>query len=257
MCEIHYSGWRGFVLANARPVSPSASYLIRPQVTKGPGSRFGASFVSVPSLWQRSVGPRRTDIHVLAALSRHPCRSAHCATPAFSLHPSRNLCRLGYRALRSKIKSERGLRFLRNSCGRRRRSRRQRGGGSAMKMSTDPLLPRLSHSSSSSHRVPCTAGNLNTPRNSGAADRTLANARSVSPSASYLKRHQVTKCPGSWLGPTSSGSFTPATLRGHAPNGHPCPCGALAASMPLGPLHAACVQPAPKSRSVSSELTRA
>jgi hypothetical protein len=52
-------------------------------------------------------------------------------------------------------------------------------------------------------------------------------------------------------------SFTPATLRGPAPNGHPCPDGALAASMPLGPLHAACVQPAPKSRSVSSELTRA
>jgi hypothetical protein len=108
-------------------------------------------------------------------------------------------------------------------------------------------------SSSVSHRVPCTAGNLDTPHNSGAADRALANARSVSPSASYLKRHQVTKCPGSWLGPTSSGSFTPATLRGHAPNGHPCPCGALAASMPLGPLRDACVQPAPKSRFVLSE----
>jgi hypothetical protein len=41
----------------------------------------------------------------------------------------------------------------------------------------------------------------------------LANARSVSPSASYLKigmphHHQVTKCPCSWLGPTSSGTFT-------------------------------------------------
>jgi hypothetical protein len=51
-------------------------------------------------------------------------------------------------------------------------------------------------------------------------------------------------------------SHTPATLRGPAPNGHPCPCGALAASMPLGPLHVACVQPAPKSRFVSSELSR-
>jgi hypothetical protein len=69
-----------------------------------------------------------------------------------------------------------------------------------MKLSTDPPLPRLSHNFSVSHRVPCTAGNLDTPRNSGAADTALANARPVSPSASYLKRHQVTKCPSSWLG---------------------------------------------------------
>jgi hypothetical protein len=51
-------------------------------------------------------------------------------------------------------------------------------------------------------------------------------------------------------------SLTPATLRGPAPNGHPCPCGALAASMPLGPLQVACVRPAPKSRCVSSGLSR-
>jgi hypothetical protein len=81
-------------LANARPVSPSASYLKGHQVTKCPGSWFGGSFVAVPSLRQRSVGPRRTDIHVLAALSRHPCRSAHAAPPAFGLHPSRDWCRL-------------------------------------------------------------------------------------------------------------------------------------------------------------------
>jgi hypothetical protein len=117
--------------------------------------------------------------------------------------------------------------------------------------------PGLSHSSSSSHRVPCTDGNLDTPRNSGAADRALANARSVSPSASYLKRHQVTKCPGSRLGPRSSGSLTSATLRGPAAIRHPWRGAALAASMPLGPLRDACAQPAPKSRSVSSGLTRA
>jgi hypothetical protein len=82
-----------------------------------------------------------------------------------------------------------------------------------------PDLPLSSHrgpacqSSSVSHRVPCTARNLDTPRNSGAADRALANARPVSPPASYLKRHQVTKCPGSRLGPRSSGPLTPATLR--------------------------------------------
>jgi hypothetical protein len=140
------------------------------------------------------------DIHVLAALSRHPCRSAHCAPLAFGLHPSRDMWCLGYRALRSKIRSERSLRFLRNSCGRRRRSRRQRGGGSVMKLSTDPPLPRLSHNFSVSHRVRCAAGNLDTPRNRGAAGRALANARPVSPSASYLKRHQVTKCPGSRFG---------------------------------------------------------
>ena len=44
------------------------------------------------------------------------------------------------------------------------------------------------------------------------------------------------------------GSFTPVPLRGPAPNGHPCPDGALAASMRLGPLRDTCVQPAPKSR---------
>jgi hypothetical protein len=106
--------------------------------------------------------------------------------------------------------------------------------------------PGLSHSSSSSHRVPYTAGNLDTPRNSGAADRALANARSVSPSASYLKGHQVTKCPGSRLG----ASFVSVpSLRRRSVGPPP--------SMPLGPLRDACAQPAPKSRFVSSGLTRA
>jgi hypothetical protein len=48
-------------------------------------SWFGLDFVEVPSLRRRSVGPRRTDIHVLTALSRHPCRSAlriACVQPA-------------------------------------------------------------------------------------------------------------------------------------------------------------------------------
>ena len=44
------------------------------------------------------------------------------------------------------------------------------------------------------------------------------------------------------------GTFTPVPLRGPAPNGHPCPDGALAASMRLDPLRETCVQPAPKSR---------
>ncbi|SDI29107.1 hypothetical protein SAMN05216605_11220 [Pseudomonas abietaniphila] len=67
---------------------------------------------------------------------------------------------------------------------------------------------------------------------------------------------KVTKTICSWFGPRSSGSLTSATLRGPAPNGHPCPDGALAASMPLGPLRAACVQPAPKSRFAVSERSR-
>jgi hypothetical protein len=100
------------------------------------------------------------------------------------------------------------------------------------------------------------AGNLDTPRNRGAADTALANARPVSPPASYLKRPQVTKGPCSWLGPRSSGSLTSATLRGPAAIRHPWRGAALAASMPLGPLHATCVRPAPKSRFVASELTR-
>jgi hypothetical protein len=44
------------------------------------------------------------------------------------------------------------------------------------------------------------------------------------------------------------GSLTPTTLRVPAPNGHPCPDGALAASMRLDPLCVVYVQPAPKSR---------
>jgi hypothetical protein len=59
----------------------------------------------VPSLRSRSVGPRRTDIHVLTALSPHPCGSAHCARPAFSLHPSRDRRCLGSTWLKIKIKS--------------------------------------------------------------------------------------------------------------------------------------------------------
>jgi len=45
-------------------------------------------------------------------------------------------------------------------------------------------------------------------------------------------------------------------LRGPAAIGHPWPGAALAASMPLDPLRTACVRPAPKSRSVSSEVSR-
>ncbi|MEX6677553.1 hypothetical protein QWI18_16670 [Pseudomonas sp. W2Oct36] len=50
------------------------------------------------------MGPRRTGIHALTALSRHPCRSAHCAKPAFSLHPSRDGCRLDVLRMKIKIK---------------------------------------------------------------------------------------------------------------------------------------------------------
>jgi hypothetical protein len=73
-----------------------------PQVTKGACSWLGPSYLGVPSLRRRSVGPRRTDIHVLTALSRHPCRSAHSASSALGLHPSRDGCRQRY--LRTKIK---------------------------------------------------------------------------------------------------------------------------------------------------------
>jgi hypothetical protein len=50
--------------------------------------------------------------------------------------------------------------------------------------------------------------------------------------------------------------LTPATLRGPAAIRHPWRGAALAASMPLGPLHVTCVQPAPKSRLVVSGLLR-
>jgi hypothetical protein len=52
------------------------------------------------------VGPRRTDIHVLTALSLHPCGSAHCASSAFGLHPGRVLRRLEFLCSKIKIKSK-------------------------------------------------------------------------------------------------------------------------------------------------------
>ena len=58
----------------------------------------------VPSLRSCSVGPRRTDIHVLTALSPHPCGSAHCAKPAFCLHPSRDWRCLDFLRMKIKIK---------------------------------------------------------------------------------------------------------------------------------------------------------
>jgi hypothetical protein len=48
------------------------------------------------------------------------------------------------------------------------------------------------------------------------------------------------------------GSFTPVSRPGPAAIRHPWRGAALAASMPLGPLRETCVQPAPKSRLVSS-----
>jgi len=68
-------------------------------------SRFGLDFVKVPSLRRRSMGTRQTDIPVLVSLSRHPCRSTHCAAPTLGLHPSRDWRRLGGRVPRSKAKS--------------------------------------------------------------------------------------------------------------------------------------------------------
>jgi hypothetical protein len=50
------------------------------------------------------VGPLPSAIHGGGQLSPHPCGSAHSARPAFSLHPSRDLCRLDFLRRRSKAK---------------------------------------------------------------------------------------------------------------------------------------------------------
>jgi hypothetical protein len=81
------------------------------------------------------------------------------------------------------------------------------------------------------------------------------NGQTVPPSAGYLITPSNQGF-GFRFGPTSSGPFTPATLRGPAAIRHPWRGAALAASMPLGPLRIACVQPAPKSRFVVSGLLR-
>jgi hypothetical protein len=69
----------------------------------------------VPSLRRRSVGPPPSAIHGRGRLSRHPCRSAHCASPAFSLHPSRVWWCLGYRVQGATRAGANALRFL-GSC---------------------------------------------------------------------------------------------------------------------------------------------
>ena len=51
-----------------------------------------------------------------------------------------------------------------------------------------------------------------------------------------------------------STSLTPSLLRGPAAKGHPWPIAALAASMPLNPLHNDCVRPAGKGRCPGSNL---
>jgi len=76
-----------------------------PQVTKGVCSWLGSSCVGIPSLRRRSVGPRRTDIPVLTALSPHPCGSAHCASSAFGQRPSRDWCRLNVMCMKIKSRS--------------------------------------------------------------------------------------------------------------------------------------------------------
>jgi hypothetical protein len=90
------------VCPNGQTVPPSAGYLITPsnQGFQAPGL---ARLRRVPSLRRRSVGPPPSAIHGGGRLSRHPCRSAHSASPAFSLHPSRVLWCLGF--LGMKIKS--------------------------------------------------------------------------------------------------------------------------------------------------------
>ena len=79
-------------------------------------------------------------------------------------------------------------------------------------------------------------------------DSGLPNGRHFAFGELLGKAPQVTKGACSWLGPTSSGSFTPVSLRGPAAIRHPWRGAALAASMRLGPLRETCVQPAPKSR---------
>jgi hypothetical protein len=105
MCTSVFFGALLGALANARPVSPSASYLKRHQVTKCPCSWLGSSFVGIPSLRRRSVGPPPSAIHGGGRLSRHPCRSAHSTPPAFSLHPSRDLWCLGCCALKARTRA--------------------------------------------------------------------------------------------------------------------------------------------------------
>ena len=97
----------------------------QPQLTKGPGSRLGPSFVGIPSLRRRSVGPPPSAIHGRWRLSRHPCRSAHGAPPAFSLHPSRVVV-FDLSRMKIKIKANIDLGFAPISCRSSRSLRRPR-----------------------------------------------------------------------------------------------------------------------------------
>ena len=55
-------------------------------------------------------------------------------------------------------------------------------------------------------------------------------------------------------GPTSSGSLAPSSFQGHAAKGHPWPIAALAASMPLNPLHNDSTRPPDGAFGVACEI---
>ena len=85
-----------------------------PQVTKGACSRLGPSFLRVPSLRSRSVGPLPSAIHGGGQLSPHPCGSAHSTRPPFSLHPSRDWRCLGFLCTKIKNRSKTGQKQIRS-----------------------------------------------------------------------------------------------------------------------------------------------
>jgi hypothetical protein len=231
------------------------------------------------------VGPRRTDIHVLAALSRHPCRSSHSTPPTFSLHQSRALWCLDCRVQEQLWLELTLFAFLvrtstcRTPSCRSALARDLPGTGSktcacgvsgivespdfataarqiASKVERHPgrsygLRPESKAATPSQPRVIISTLRV------GMHGKTLCvQVDAERQSMRYHAERGNDQCPDSWLGPPASGFFTSATLRGPAPNGHPCPCGALAASMPLVPLRVVCVWPAPKSRFVVSGLSR-
>ena len=60
---------------------------------KGLATTYGLRCALVPSLRSRSVGTPKRAIHGPSRLSRHPCRSTHCAKPPLGLPKSRDRSR--------------------------------------------------------------------------------------------------------------------------------------------------------------------
>ncbi len=106
----------------------------------------------MPSLRHCSVGPPRRAIHGPARLSRHPCRDAHCAMPAFGQRGLTGRPRSKSKAKQSKAKQSKA----KQSKAKQSKAKQSKSGGMSSIYGAAPPLSRASslpHWIFSSHKT--------------------------------------------------------------------------------------------------------